>query len=109
MPAQSLDHKFEQDKDTKRINEGEETTDDDVPWESHKSYDNLEGETVSNAQFNVLDVRDNETKYGDDIETQVLTGFRIPLTNLGEKTHHPLTPPRYSTRPGTSILLTTTN
>ena len=68
-PAQSLDHESEQDKDAERINEGEETTN-DVHWESNGSYDTLEGETFSHAEFNVPDVRDHETKYGDDIEAQ---------------------------------------
>ena len=46
----SLDQESDQDGDTERINEGKESTDTDVPWESHGCYDTLEEETITHAK-----------------------------------------------------------
>ena len=78
---------YEQDMEASEDNveplaEEEETTDDDVSWEGHECYDNLEGETVSHTESNVPDIRAYETKHGDDIEAQELTGSRTSSTNL---------------------------
>ena len=54
-PAQSLDQEYDQDGDTKGVSEGEETTDDDIPWENHERCNTLKVETASHAEFNVPD------------------------------------------------------